>query len=61
MRRTRSNPKRWAAVLTLTLAAVWTLDGARGANPSSAEYSKDSEPIFWILHISDSHIGASAC
>jgi len=29
----------------------------RAADPSSAVYSNDAERIFWIMHISDTHIG----
>ncbi|MDY0001890.1 MAG: metallophosphoesterase, partial [Polyangia bacterium] len=31
---------------------------AEAANPGSAAYSRDGGRLFWILHISDTHIGA---
>jgi len=32
---------------------------AWGADPYSATYSHDSSKVFWIIHVSDSHIGTS--
>ena len=32
---------------------------ARAADPNSAAYSHDETKIFWIIHISDSHIGTN--
>ncbi len=45
----------------LALAAATLAGGgnARAADPFAARYSHDSEPIFWIMHISDTHIGAT--
>jgi len=33
---------------------------ARAADPLAARYSHDASAIFWLMHISDTHIGASA-
>jgi len=33
---------------------------ARAADPFAARYSHDASAIFWIMHLSDTHIGASA-
>ncbi len=44
----------FALVITASGAAVWA------ANPFTATYSHDRQAIFWILHISDPHVGASA-
>ena len=33
---------------------------ARAADPYAARYSHDATAIFWIMHISDTHIGASS-
>jgi len=51
----------WGAAL-LSVAFVVGVGGgtARAANPFTATYSQERESIFWILHISDPHIGASA-
>ncbi len=59
MKQTSTRIKAIIVLATLILAGAWTLDAARGANPSSATYSKDPSAVFWIMHISDSHIGAS--
>lgn len=46
----------WLLVLTgLGLGAPH----ARAADPSLATYSRDAHRMFWILHISDTHIGAT--
>lgn len=42
------------AVLVLFAPRAWA------ANPESAAYSHDSSRLFWIAHISDSHIGTAA-
>ncbi len=47
---------RVSVALSLLLLSATT---ARAADPFAARYSHDSEPIFWIMHISDTHIGAS--
>ncbi|MFH2010911.1 MAG: metallophosphoesterase [bacterium] len=39
---------------------LWPEPAARAANPFAARYSHDGSAIFWILHISDTHIGASS-
>lgn len=45
-----------AGLLLLTLGPA----GVRAADPFAARYSHDATAIFWIMHISDTHIGASA-
>jgi MYXO-CTERM domain-containing protein len=44
-----------AAGLVLTLGAT----AARAADPFAARYSHDASAIFWLMHLSDTHIGAS--
>lgn len=50
-------PKAILFIAALGLA-VAPLDRAGAASPESAVYSQDSSRIFWIMHISDSHIGS---
>ena len=42
--------------LTLTL----TSGDAHAGGPASAQHGRDSAGVFWFMHISDLHIGASA-
>jgi hypothetical protein len=47
------------SIASFFLVVVFTLSpDAYSADPYSAAYSNDSSRLFWILHISDSHIGA---
>ena len=46
-------------VLTTGLVLSFFAAGTHAADPTSAAYSNDPGRIFWIMHISDSHIGAS--
>jgi len=41
----------------IILAAGMSLRSARAADPSDATYAWDTDQIFWIMHISDMHIG----
>jgi metallophosphoesterase superfamily enzyme len=43
---------------TLCLAFTCGLQTSKAADPASAEYSNDNSKIFWIVHISDTHIGS---
>lgn len=40
------------------LATLMQAPPARAANPGSAAYSRAGDRLFWILHVSDTHIGA---
>lgn len=52
--------RRLHFLVALALLATAAAPRARGANPSRATYSRDGHRLFWLMHISDSHIGASA-
>ncbi len=45
-------------VLSMAFILMQMPSAAWSADPSSARYSNDSSQIFWIVHISDSHIGS---
>lgn len=47
-----------SAVVAAALAIGLCTAGAQAADPASAVYSNDSSRIFWIMHISDTHIGS---
>jgi len=57
--RARRCPRRWLAALIAPLL-LGAGSSAWAANPFTATYAHDREEIFWIVHLSDSHIGASA-
>lgn len=46
--------------LLLFGAFVLTAPAARAAHPEGARHARDSEGLFWFMHISDTHIGANA-
>ncbi len=56
----RPRPRRFLTTLAAA-AALTALDSPQTrAAPGDATYSRDSSRLFWLLHLSDSHIGASA-
>jgi len=57
----RSQWNKSIPLLTLLVVTplLWPEPALRAASPSNARYSHDATAIFWIMHISDTHIGAS--
>ena len=46
-----------AFVYTVVIALLGVPFPVGAADPYGAEYSNDASRLFWIMHISDSHIG----
>jgi len=46
-----------APILTVVIVLLGASLPARASDPHGARYSRDASRLFWILHLSDSHIG----
>ncbi len=49
----------WMSVAGLAAGVLFLSHGAQASDPTQATYSWDDSRIFWIMHISDSHVGAT--